>query len=73
MVIFTSRQEIIDYLKISRRTFVKFVRMGMPVVYIDGRCYAHRENIEAFFKRITNVNMQNAPEEIIDSEISEEI
>ena len=41
--------------------------MGMPVLYLDGRCYAHKDNIDDFFKTITRVNMKNAPDEIIDS------
>ncbi len=34
-MILTSRQEIMDYLKISRKSFIMFVRMGMPVAYIN--------------------------------------
>lgn len=64
----TSKQEILTYLSISRKLYVKFVKMGMPVLYHDGRCYAHKENLDLFFRRITNVSMQNAPEELIDSE-----
>jgi hypothetical protein len=57
-----------DYLKISRKSFIMFIRMGMPVAYINGRCYAHKENIDAFFKTITRTNMQKAPDEILDGE-----
>ena len=58
----TSRQEILDFLKISKTWFLTFVQMGMPVAYINGRCFAHKENLDAFFKTITYVNMKNAPE-----------
>lgn len=62
-----SKQEIMDHLKISKVAYRKFIRMGMPVLYIDGRCYAHKDNIDDFFKAITRVSMKNAPDEIIDS------
>ncbi len=62
-----SKQEIMDYLKISKGAYRKFIRIGMPVLYLDGRCYAHKDNIDEFFKAITRVTMKNAPDEIIDS------
>jgi hypothetical protein len=37
----------------------------MPVLYIDGRCYAHTENLDEFFKRITFQNAQALPEDLI--------
>lgn len=64
--VLTSKQEIMDYLKISKQLYAKFIRMGMPVLYIDGRCYAHKDNLDEFFKTITRVSMKNAPDEIID-------
>ena len=64
--ILTNKQEILDYLKISDKLYKKFIRMGMPVLYVDGRCYAHRDNLEDFFKTITRVSMKNAPDELID-------
>lgn len=65
--VLTSKQEILDYLKISHKLYKKFIRLGMPVLYIDGRCYAHRDNLDDFFKTITRVSMKNAPDELIDS------
>ena len=64
--VLTSKKEIMDYLKFSEKLYKKFIRMGMPVLYIDGRCYAHRDNLEDFFKTITRVSMKNAPDELID-------
>ena len=61
-----SKQEIMDYLKISEKLYKKFIRMGMPVMYLDGRCYAHQDNLDDFFKAITRVTMKNAPDELID-------
>lgn len=65
--VLTSKQEIMDYLKISNVSYRKFIRIGMPVLYLDGRCYAHKDNLDDFFKAITRVNMKNAPDEIIDA------
>ena len=63
-----SKQEIMDHLKISEKLYKKFIRMGMPVLYIDGRCYAHKDNLDEFFKAITRVSMKNAPDALIDGE-----
>ena len=63
-----SKQEIMEHLKISDKLYKKFIRMGMPVLFVDGRCYAHKDNLDEFFKAITRVNMlKNAPDEIIDA------
>ena len=64
--ILTSKQEIMDYLKISDKLYKKFIRMNMPVLYIDGRCYAHKENLDDFFKALTRVSAKNAPDELLD-------
>jgi hypothetical protein len=62
-----SKQEIMSYLKVSRVSYKKFIKMGMPVLYLDGRCYAHKDNLDEFFKALTRVSMKNAPDEIIDA------
>jgi len=41
------------YLGISEPTFYKFIRMGLPAAVIDNRWYAHTDNIDAYFKKIT--------------------
>ena len=46
--VLTSRGEIMEYANLSKYLFAKFVKMGMPVLYIDGRCYAHKDNIDEF-------------------------
>jgi len=66
-----SKQEIMDHLKISKVAYRKFIKMGMPVLYLDGRCYAHKDNLDEFFKHITRISMKNAPDEIIDADDSE--
>jgi len=56
------RQTIMDYLGgISKTLFYNFVSTGMPARNIDGRWYAHTENIDDFFKVITSVNHKGKP------------
>lgn len=66
--ILTSRQEILEYTGISKKLYLKFVRAGLPVLYFKGRCYAHTDNIDEFFRDITKSNAQNLPEEAIKGE-----
>lgn len=56
-----------EYANLSKYLFAKFVRMGMPVLYVDGRCYAHKDNIDEFFRCITKVNSSKVPDEILES------
>lgn len=63
-----SKQEIMNYLRISQMLYKKFIRLGMPVLYLDGRCYAHKDNIDEWFKQITRVSMKNAPDSLIDGD-----
>jgi len=66
--VLTSRGEIMEYANLSKYLFAKFVKMGMPVLYIDGRCYAHKDNIDEFFKAITRVNSSKIADDILDAE-----
>jgi uncharacterized membrane protein YpjA len=59
----TSKQEIMDYCKISEVLFKKFIKAGMPALYIDGRWYAHTDNLDDYFKNLTRVSAKNVPEE----------
>jgi len=55
------KEEIMEYLNVSKILFSKFVKAGMPVLYMDGRFYAHSENLDEYFKGITRVTMKNIP------------
>jgi len=66
--VLTSRGEIMEYANLSKYLFAKFVKMGMPVLYIDGRCYAHKDNIDEFFRAITRVNSSKIPDDVLDAE-----
>ena len=49
-------EAITGYLKISRPLFERFIKNGMPVLRIESRWYAHADNLDDFFKRITRVD-----------------
>ena len=66
--VLTSKEEIMEYAGLSKHTYAKFLKMGMPVLYIDGRCYAHKDNINDFFKAITRVNSSKAEDANIEWE-----
>jgi len=66
--VLTSRGEIMEYANLSKYLFAKFVKMGMPVLYIDGRCYAHKDNIDEFFRAITRVKSSKIPDDVLDAE-----
>jgi len=40
----------------------KYIEMGMPVVIEEGRWFAHKENIEEFFKHYTRKKVSKIPE-----------
>lgn len=54
------KDEIMYAYKMTDYTFKKWVKMGLPVLIIDRTCYAHRDNIDEFFRAITRVNSKNA-------------
>lgn len=55
-------QAICEYLQISEPTFYKFTKMGLPANVIDGRWYAHGDNLDSFFQQITFTSMKDIPE-----------
>jgi hypothetical protein len=66
--ILTCRQEVLDYTGLSRYMATKFVRLGMPVLIVDGHWYAHPDNLDEFFRQVTRVSSKNLPDEVIDGE-----
>ena len=51
--------EILTYMKISHKPlFYQFVKMGLPARVINSRWYAHKDNIDEFFRQIT-LNSEN--------------
>jgi len=51
-----SGQEIMDKYGFSRPAFEKFLGMGLPARLIDGKWYAHVDNIDDFFRDLTRVS-----------------
>ncbi len=51
------------YLQVSKTTFYKFINLGMPAVVIDGRWYAHSENLDEFLKAVTRKCTREIPED----------
>ena len=55
--------QIMTYLQVSKPTFYKFIKLGMPAVVIDGRWYAYSENLDEFLKVITRKCTKDIPED----------
>jgi hypothetical protein len=50
-----TKKAIMAYLGISsEETFKTFVALKMPVAVINGRWYAHRENLEEWLRAVTS-------------------
>ena len=58
-----SRQEIMDFIGASEYLFKKYITRGMPAKYHEKRWVAHTDNIDAFFKKYTNVSMAKIKQE----------
>jgi hypothetical protein len=53
---------IAKHLGISRNKFYSLVKIGLPVVVIDGTWCAHADNLDAFFKIGTGKGNKTIPE-----------
>jgi hypothetical protein len=54
--ILIGRKAIMDYLDLkSKDSFYKWIKRGMPAMVEENRWYAHKENLENFFKVRTNI------------------
>ncbi len=57
------KDEIRDFLNgASDHKLKKYVEAGMPVRIVDGKWYAHIENIEAFFRTWTRIRTKTVPD-----------
>ena len=53
--------EIMNYIGIkSDELFSNFIKSGMPAKKINDRWYAHGENLDDYFKRLTKVRNKTA-------------
>jgi hypothetical protein len=56
------KDEIMKTYNMTEYKFKKWVKAGMPVLIVDGTCYAHRDNIDEYFKSATRVNSSKVPD-----------
>ena len=47
------KKAILEYLKVGEPAFRTFIEMGMPAQVINGRWYAHKDNIDEFWRTLT--------------------
>jgi len=47
------KKAIADYMHLTEKTLPAFLDLGLPAAKINGRWYAHTENVDSFFKRLT--------------------
>ena len=51
--ILTSFEEIRQFMGVSDYVLQHFIRMGLPILQINRRWYAHTDNLEEFVKAIS--------------------
>ena len=60
-----NKDEIKAYLgNISDYSFRKYIRMGMPALFIDANWMAHIDNIDEFFRKHTNKTFKDLIDQI---------
>jgi hypothetical protein len=47
------KKAICQYLDISEYTFGKFIRRGMPARFEESRWFAHKDNLDSYFEKLT--------------------
>jgi len=52
---------ILDYLDMSEPTFRQFVKLGLPARVHNCRWYAHKDNIDEFFRIFTRHREKEIP------------
>lgn len=56
------KDEIMDYCHMSEYMLKKWIKMGLPVLIVDGTWYAYKDNIKDYFRASTRVNSSKAPD-----------
>ena len=60
--ILVGENEIKDYIGIkSSHLFKNFIKSGMPAKLINDRWYAHGDNLDDFFRRLTKIRNKTLP------------
>jgi len=52
-----------DYYEMSRPAFEHYVKIGMPVKLLNGSYHGHADNIDEWFRLMTNQCMTEVPKE----------
>lgn len=62
--ILTSKQEILDYLGITEYKFNQMIRNKLiAAIVLDGRWYAHTDNLDAYFRERTRCVPDQVPKD----------
>lgn len=48
-----SKEEIMEFFDIKDAIFAQFLKIQIPVIVINGRYFAHSDNLDAWFKTLT--------------------
>jgi len=54
---------IVTYIGVSRPLFYEFVKKGMPARLLNGRWFAHTDNLDEYFKKLTYYHEKNPPDD----------
>lgn len=54
--------EITGYIGVTVPTFHDLVKFGLPATTIKGRWYAHSQNIDKYFERVTLIRQKEIDE-----------
>jgi len=57
-----SKDEIMSYCRISEPIFVKWLRIGLPAIILDGAYRAHTDNLDNFCRLISRSGEKNFDE-----------
>jgi len=51
-------KNIMEYLNLTRAAFNTLKKIGLPVKLLNGRYYAHKDNLDDFFKEATKSDVK---------------
>jgi len=54
---------IMTYIGVSRPLFKEFVARGMPAKLINNRWYAHTDNLDKYFQKLTFYHETDPPDD----------
>ena len=60
------KEEIMEAYKWTDYQYKKLVKLGLPILIVDRTHYAHKDNIDDFFKAATRRSYKDAPDNLLD-------